>query len=473
MNILSCFDGISCGQLALERANIKIDNYWASEVDKKAIAVTQYHYPNTIQLGDIQNWNTWDIDFSTIDLLIGGSPCFTQNTKVFTETGYKNINAIQVHEKVLTHKNRFKQVLKTGGKISNIYCLKIKGLPDTFVTANHPFYIKENRDAQPIWKKAKDLLPTDYLIMHNYNSISSNKNISQKILKEYKKWLYILKEYSSHFSDSHFVYFHFEHLENCFTEEMVYNLEVEEDNSYIANNMIVHNCQGFSFRGKQLNFNDPRSKLFFEYYNILKHIQSVNPNVKFLLENVKMKKDYILTFNKMLKTEPIEINSSKLSAQKRKRLFWTNIENVEQPEDLYITLYDVIDMSLPIEITFEELFNKKPREKWYYVSKRLKEFRDKYGYYPQFFNPYNLQDLKDKALTLTTSCGQPTKTSGCIIVLPTGIRNITIQELEQLQTLPVNYTLANNISKTSRCSLVGNGWTVDVVAHIFKQLEEV
>ena len=75
MNVLSLFDGISCGQLALERAGIKVDKYFASEIDKYAIHITQKNYPNTIQLGDITKWQEWDIDWGTIDLIFGGSPC--------------------------------------------------------------------------------------------------------------------------------------------------------------------------------------------------------------------------------------------------------------------------------------------------------------------------------------------------------------------------------------------------------------
>ena len=73
MNVLSCFDGMSCAQIALERAGIEVDNYYASEVNKSAIKVTQANYPNTIQLGDI---NTLDLaSLPKIDLVIGGSPC--------------------------------------------------------------------------------------------------------------------------------------------------------------------------------------------------------------------------------------------------------------------------------------------------------------------------------------------------------------------------------------------------------------
>ena len=84
MNVLSLFDGMSCGQLALQKANIKVDNYYASEIKKHAIELTQYHFPNTIQLGDITKLHYKDgilysengtFNVGHIDLLIGGSPC--------------------------------------------------------------------------------------------------------------------------------------------------------------------------------------------------------------------------------------------------------------------------------------------------------------------------------------------------------------------------------------------------------------
>lgn len=73
MKILSLFDGMSCGQIALNRAGIKYNKYYASEIDKYAIQITQKNYPNTIQLGDITKWHKWDIE--SPDLIVGGSPC--------------------------------------------------------------------------------------------------------------------------------------------------------------------------------------------------------------------------------------------------------------------------------------------------------------------------------------------------------------------------------------------------------------
>ena len=75
MNVLSLFDGISAGRIALERAGIKVDNYYASEVDKYAIQISKKNHPNIIQMGDVTKWRDWDIDWSSIDLVIGGSPC--------------------------------------------------------------------------------------------------------------------------------------------------------------------------------------------------------------------------------------------------------------------------------------------------------------------------------------------------------------------------------------------------------------
>ncbi len=118
-------------------------------------------------------------------------------------------------------------------------------------------------------------------------------------------------------------------------------------------------CQGFSFAGKQLAFDDPRSALFFEFVRLLKEIK---PKY-FLLENVVMRKEFRQVITDEIRKiypqssngnlfgiEPIMINSALLSAQNRKRLYWTNIPNIEQPEDLGIVLRDVLDYK-PEEFT--------------------------------------------------------------------------------------------------------------------------
>ena len=170
MNVLSLFDGMSCGRIALDRLGIKVDNYFASEIDKYAMKVSEANYPDIIQVGDITK-----LDLSTlpkIDLIMGGSP-----------------------------------------------------------------------------------------------------------------------------------------------------------------------CQGFSFAGKQLAFDDPRSALFFEF---VKCVEELKPKY-FLLENVRMKKEYLDVISEYMGVEPIMINSALVSAQNRVRYYWTNIPGIEQPEQRGIVLRDILE----------------------------------------------------------------------------------------------------------------------------------
>lgn len=113
-------------------------------------------------------------------------------------------------------------------------------------------------------------------------------------------------------------------------------------------------CQGFSYAGKQLNFNDPRSALFFEFVRILRHVQALNPDVKFLLENVRMKREYEQRISDTLGLSPVTINSALVSAQNRMRLYWSNIRtrqaglfgnhitDIPQPQDRGLFLSDIL-----------------------------------------------------------------------------------------------------------------------------------
>lgn len=464
MNVLSLFDGLSGGRLALGRAGIKCDKYFASEVDKYAIAVTQYNFPDTIQLGDVRE--VYAKDLPKIDLLIGGSPCFVAGTKIICEDGYKNIEDVVVGDLVLTHKGRFKKVLAIGNEKKETYKLKAQGVFDTETTDNHPYYVREmyrkwNNDIRssyryfpnPIWKPVINIKKDDFvgmpILKKEVNSLgitneeayiigryvadghtrkdyrdsenrpnhrhwqlilsigadklnkfkqqvtenkfscyphtknvyrcvfsskklvkivekhcgcgAFNKKLSMELLnlpvdildslltgyldgdgsvrgdeiransiskelmqtmglaivkiykvpvacgktKRLKTTLIEGREVNQHNSyeisfrkaikkqtkayvDNDFVWTRFKSTEKTNEIKTVYNISVEDDESYVANNLVVHNCQGFSLAGKQLNFDDPRSKLFFEFVRLLKEC---NPKY-FLLENVKMKKEY-------------------------------------------------------------------------------------------------------------------------------------------------------------------------------------
>ena len=285
MKVLSLFDGMSCGRIALDRAGINVTSYHASELDKYAIKVTQANWPETVQLGDVTKWRDWDIDWKSIDLLIGGSP-----------------------------------------------------------------------------------------------------------------------------------------------------------------------CQGFSFAGKQLAFDDPRSKLFFVYVDILKYIRAVNPDVKFMLENVRMKKEYLDIISEQLGVEPVFINSALVSAQNRQRFYWANWK-VEQPEDKGILLADILEEA----VDEDHLHTDKAIQ---YMGRTGTTGRVKWSYM------FHSEEIKGKSQCVTANFfkGVPNN----VLVTNNGVvRKFTTTECERLQTVQENYT--NHVSNTQRYKMLGNGWTVDVIAHIFKQ----
>ena len=258
----------------------------------------------------------------------------------------------------------------------------------------------------------------------------------------------------------------------------VFNLEVECDNSYTANNAVVHNCQGFSLAGKQLAFNDERSKLYFEFERIL---MEVKPTY-FLLENVRMKQEFSDIISEHLGVKPIAINSNLVSSQNRYRLYWTNIPSVTQPNDLNITLNDIIEQDVD-----EKYYIKFGRRSW---LKTFGEVKERKGYIafnptkakcltallePSWNTTYILQQphgtnkggyrgLDGKTPTLTASAWESNN-----FLLNNGmVRKLTPIECERLQTVPDGYT--DCVSDTQRYKMLGNGWTVDVIAHILREM---
>ena len=351
MNVLSLFDGMSCGQIALEKLGIPVKNYFAAEIDKYAIQVAQDNYPDTIHVGDVKDIHTIDghlvDDFCflhKIDLLIGGSP-----------------------------------------------------------------------------------------------------------------------------------------------------------------------CQGFSFAGKQLNFDDPRSKLFFEYVRLLK---ALKPKY-FLLENVRMKKESMDVITEALGVEPVAINSNLVSAQNRHRLYWTNIPMDGIPEDRGIVLSDILedgctdrDKSHCIDANYfkggnlKSYFEKHRRqlvfsddglahvgdaaEYDHYKNSQIKRVYHPDGKAPTLlasaggnsepkilqkgrgWNKGGLKAQNGKTPTLSTSSWQHNNH----LTYDEGLtwRKLTPLECERLQTVPEGYTA--HVSNTQRYRMLGNGWTVDVIKHIFEGVKQ-
>ena len=609
MNVLSLFDGISCGQQALKNLGIKVDNYYACEVDQKSIQVTQHNFPDTIQMGDVTKLTASDLP--KIDMVMGGSPCFVAGTKVITKNAYKNIEDIEVGDEVLTHKNRFRKVLKIGGdKNKELFEVKAQGMKPTKVTGNHPYYVREmtrqwdNVDrkyvrvfSDPMWKQVTDLSKGDFIGLPILNTSENPRNLTEEdcwligryiadghmfkrkrknrknsfyygvvysvgyskdvefesnVTRKYTKNNHTKSVYRFTFSSMEMVelyielgvgkgainktipmeilnlpkpllkkvldgymsgdgsydskhdryrggsiseelvmtlalviakvhnvnasYEHGVRAKTCviegrtvnqndsyvttYRDEMkpqsnaividdiiwlpiksvellndvddVYNMEVDEDNSYTANNIIVHNCQGFSLSGKQLAFDDPRSALFFEFHRI---VQEVKPKY-FFLENNRMKKEYLEIIDEHMGVTSIQINSALVSAQNRIRHYWTNIPNATVPDNTNTMLKDIIGDYKGIWV------------------------------YPRGFNKGGVQGYKGKCPTITTSSWEH---NFKVAQLDGENRKFTPEECEVVQGLPIGYTSC--ISNAQRYKKIGNGWTVQVIEHIFQNLK--
>jgi site-specific DNA-cytosine methylase len=202
-------------------------------------------------------------------------------------------------------------------------------------------------------------------------------------------------------------------------------------------------CQGFSFAGKGLAFDDPRSKLFFVYVDILNHIKSVNPSVKFLLENVKMKKEHMDVITDYLGVQPVFINSALVSAQNRQRWYWANWE-FSEPEDKGIMLADIIESGAV------------DRNKSYCIDASYYKGGSLKNYLEKSRRQIALRQSEKRLCVFEKDDNR-------------SIRKLTPIECERLQTVPDNYT--NHVSNTQRYKMLGNGWTVDVIAHIFMAIE--
>lgn len=289
INVLSLFDGISCGRVALERAKIEVDNYYASEIDKYAIKATTKNYPDTIQLGNVTQITNEVLDsLENIDIVIGGSPC--------------------------------------------------------------------------------------------------------QDLSNYK-----------------------------------YD------------------------RGEVTGLNGEKSGLFYHYVRILKYIK---PKY-FLLENVaSMEKKWKDMISEILGVEPIMINSSLVCAAERKRLYWTNVPEIEQPKDKGAILEDIV---IPYEFILSKYWYDKPF-KYNGDDKKVQCTLEINGH-RNMKEVYNLNGKCNTVLCDGDGGNRQKK-----VYQNKRCRKLTPLEYERLQTLPDNYTEC--LSDSRRYTAIGNGWTVDVIAHI-------
>ena len=190
-----------------------------------------------------------------------------------------------------------------------------------------------------------------------------------------------------------------------------------------------------------------------------------------------MKKEWQDIITVELGVKPIKINSSLLSGQSRNRLYWTNIPNITQPEDKGIRLKDILEENVPEKYFYsEKAISYLDRAK---MNKRFAMYSDSEKSTCLTANfckslPYNVYVDREKSFCLTANysnmaCVNYNKGQGQIVFHNDSIRRLTPTECEALQTLPRNYT--EGVSDTQRYKQIGNGWTVDIIAHIFNGLK--
>lgn len=227
-------------------------------------------------------------------------------------------------------------------------------------------------------------------------------------------------------------------------------LYTENENYQIEIDMIIGGspCQDFSVASvTQLGLQGDKSKLFYEYLRLLKEI---SPKY-FLLENVRMKKESELELNKYLGVEGIHINSRLVSYQNRPRIYWTNIPNVTIPEDRNINFQDYKDTDYEYCKQFK--VNRTPSRERMWNNGNGKNVRGTCA---------NIT-YSDKIYCITRK--QDRSPNSGLIEFDDFCRFLTRREIEQGQTLPIGYT--DMLSYNQMQDVCGDGWTVDVIAHIF------
>lgn len=354
MNVLSLFDGMSCGQIALAELGIPVEKYYASEVDRFAIKATMQNFPNTIQLGDVRELDISLLD--KIDLIIGGSPCTN---------------------------------LSMSGKR--------KGLAT---------------------KEGMEVLD--------------------------------LKTY----------------------------LELKKDD--------------FEFEGQ--------SYLFWEYIRIYHELIERGDNTKFFLENVEMGKKWESVFNETIGREGIHINSALVSAQNRRRIYWTDIhDDISQPEDRGILLKDILEEEVDEKYFLSdkmiECLNGRVKTEKFRAGIVKEQRKNIQQLEPREdgktnclttvqkdnlivvsgticgFGGRHFREIKSgKSCTLLARARNDGNSQPCVQI-GARIRRLTPTECARLQTIPEWY-IWDGISDTQRYKMLGNGWNVETIKHIFKYLKK-
>ena len=255
----SLFDGIGGFPLLWDGINGEGKTLWASEIEEFPIAVTKIHFPKMEHLGDITKIDGHKVPI--VDCVIGGSPCFPAGTLIYTNNGLKNIEDIRIGDMVLTHTGNFQKVLRVGGKISTTILLKNE-MFKLECTPNHPIYSYNEENGGYEWIPAENMLNRLCAIVSKEPYDIINKNNGYVVKKDELHYWYRVNEISELNKEKH-----------------VFNLEVENDNSYVANGIVVHNCQDLSVAGKRAGLDGERSGLFMEQIRIIKELREQDESI--------------------------------------------------------------------------------------------------------------------------------------------------------------------------------------------------
>lgn len=525
-NVLSLFDGLSCGQIALNRAGIEYDRYFASEIDKHAIKVTQTNYPNTIQLGDVtkvkvkllclsevysyicsydsnlqSNISEWEVlywlnkDFTLSAKIRTQKP--NERQEVSEPSTVQRIKEVWFSNREMGSVRKFGDYTRSGrdgeendirtpkqlqcgkwwydndiyrrykeenigitiGKTKNGDSEKKnfgniegevfkRGESESCFRENEKINVEKRCSGELFERKREDRFSRE-VEKEKGNRRTKEGNFIDEVIRELCRW-----------NESDGITQDYWSLLRLHKEEQITVVEYEEG-FYLFKGRIDlciggSPCQGFSFAGKGLNFDDPRSKLFFDFVRLKNETQ---PKY-WMLENVGMLKEYQDVISGYLGTQPIFINSRLVSAQDRKRLYWTNIPNIKQPTDKNISWSDISE------------------DGWFAGSmrgRRINEFGKRDDYNRDIAIIQHIESRKDNKTNCLTTVGKDNIASkhrvGRTPITEVEWRYLTRNEMERLQTVPDNYT--SSVSVNQAGNLLGNGWTVDVIAHIFGSLLNV
>jgi DNA (cytosine-5)-methyltransferase 3A len=221
-------------------------------------------------------------------------------------------------------------------------------------------------------------------------------------------------------------------------------------------------CQGFSVAGKLKNFEDPRSQLFYEYARLK---EELNPKY-FLLENVKMDKASMDHITERLGVAPRIINSAYYSAQNRERCYWTNIPFEEKKEPHKHLIRDILEEGVDKSSLWRR--EGKETELKYFPAKKGGQFLRQVGFYKKDKQGWRIYSKDGKSPTLTAESGGLAG-PGNTLIMDGEVRRLSVIEAQRLQTLPDGYT--DGIPASRQHNAIGNGWTVNVIAHIFKGIK--